>query len=287
LRIFIRALMSFYRRRARKRGVSNGRTGSVTFIQRFGSAANLNLHMHVVVLDGVFTEAADGTLRFQDASPPTDEELARLVEATRTRVLRHLRRRGVHGDDDGDSDPVADASAVLASCYAGSVQGRQTLGRRRGAKLQRIGADPDARSWRDVKRSMHAHVDGFDLHASRSIRAEHPDKRKQLEDLMRYCARPPVSDARLSLTEQGQVALRLKTPYHDGSTHIVYEPLDFLAKLAALVPRPHKNLVLYHGVLAANAAWRGRVVTFGRRKAMDADEHAQDGEARTPSRQES
>jgi hypothetical protein len=34
--------------------------------------------------------------------------------------------------------------------------------------------------------------------------------------------------------------------------------------LAALVPRPHKNLVVYHGVLAANAAWRSRVVAYGR-----------------------
>ena len=59
-------------------------------------------------------------------------------------------------------------------------------------------------------------------------------------------------------------ALRLKTPWHDGTTHLLFEPLDFVAKLAALVPRPRKNLVLYHGVLAANAAWRSRVVSHGR-----------------------
>jgi Putative transposase len=45
---------------------------------------------------------------------------------------------------------------------------------------------------------------------------------------------------------------------------VVYEPLDFVAKLAALVPKPNKNLVLYHGVLSAHAAWRARVVAYGR-----------------------
>jgi hypothetical protein len=88
--------------------------------------------------------------------------------------------------------------------------------------------------------------------------------RGHLEDLLRYCARPPISDERLSLDARGQVVLRLKTPWRDGSTHVVYEPIDFVSKLAALVPRPHKNLVVYHGVLSANAAWRRRVVEYGR-----------------------
>ena len=58
--------------------------------------------------------------------------------------------------------------------------------------------------------------------------------------------------------------MQLKTPWTDGTTHVIYEPLDLIAKLAALIPRPHKNLILYHGVLAANAAWRNRVVAHGR-----------------------
>jgi hypothetical protein len=43
----------------------------------------------------------------------------------------------------------------------------------------------------------------------------------------------------------------------------VYEPLEWIAKLAALIPRPRKNLVFYHGVLSANAAWRSQVVAYG------------------------
>jgi hypothetical protein len=62
LAIFVRSLLGFYRKRAKSGGVCNGRTGSVTFIQRFGSAANLNVHLHVVVMDGVFTEQPSGEL---------------------------------------------------------------------------------------------------------------------------------------------------------------------------------------------------------------------------------
>jgi Putative transposase len=49
------------------------------------------------------------------------------------------------------------------------------------------------------------------------------------------------------------VVLKLKATWGDGTTHLVLEPLDFLARLAALTPRPRINLVFYHGVLAAHA----------------------------------
>ena len=52
--------------------------------------------------------------------------------------------------------------------------------------------------------------------------------------------------------------------WHDGTTHVLFEPVDFIAKLAALVPRPHKNLVIYHGVLAANPRGRASIVAYGR-----------------------
>ncbi len=46
----------------------------------------------------------------------------------------------------------------------------------------------------------------------------------------------------------GLGAFKLKTPYSDGTTHVVLEPLDFIARLAALVPRPRVNLTRCHGV---------------------------------------
>ena len=59
------------------------------------------------------------------------------------------------------------------------------------------------------------------------------------------------------------MVLELKTAWVDGTTHLVFEPLDFLARLAALTPRPRINLVFYHGVLAPNARSRAAVVRYG------------------------
>lgn len=89
-------------------------------------------------------------------------------------------------------------------------------------------------------------------------------QREKLERLARYVSRPALAVARLALTAQGQVRYRLKTPYRDGTTHIVLEPLDFLARLAALVPLPRVHLTRYHGVFAPHAALRAGITPAGR-----------------------
>jgi Putative transposase len=65
---------------------------------------------------------------------------------------------------------------------------------------------------------------------------------------------------RLTLHRAGQVVLTLKTPYRDGTTHIVMSPLEFMQRLAALVPRPRLHLIRFHGVLASNAKLRPEIV---------------------------
>ncbi len=61
-------------------------------------------------------------------------------------------------------------------------------------------------------------------------------------------------------TRAGEVALQLKTPYRDGTTHLVMAPLEFLERLAALVSRPRLHLIRFHGVLAPNATLRSQIV---------------------------
>jgi Putative transposase len=75
--------------------------------------------------------------------------------------------------------------------------------------------------------------------------------------------RPAVAQYRLRLSEDGRVVLELKATWSDGTSHLVFDPLDLLARLAALVPRPRVNLILYHGVLAPHARFRGAVVSYG------------------------
>ena len=52
------------------------------------------------------------------------------------------------------------------------------------------------------------------------------------------------------MTGDGQVKLRLWHRWADGTTHLVFDPVEFLGRLAVLVPRPRINLVLYHGGMA-------------------------------------
>ena len=102
---------------------------------------------------------------------------------------------------------------------------------------------------------------GFSLHAG--VGAQHWERRK-LERLCRYITPPPISEKHLSVTPAGNVRYQLKTPYRDGTTHVVFEPLDFLSKLAALVPKPRVNLTRFHGVFAANSRFRSEVASARR-----------------------
>ena len=73
-------------------------------------------------------------------------------------------------------------------------------------------------------------------------------------------ARPPIAEQRLSVDGDGLVVLELKRAFRDGTTHVLFEPQDFIARLAALVPRPKAHLVRYHGLFAPNARHRHLIV---------------------------
>src|SRR5207247_1944976 len=71
---------------------------------------------------------------------------------------------------------------------------------------------------------------------------------------------PPIATERLSLAEDGRVIYALRRHWKDGTRAFAFDPLDFIAKLAALVPRPRTHLLTYHGVLAPAAEWRDWIV---------------------------
>lgn len=60
----------------------------------------------------------------------------------------------------------------------------------------------------------------------------------------------------------------LKTPYRDGTTHVIFEPLDFISRLSALTLSPQVNLTRYHGVFAANHRLRQQTVPSRAEKEM-------------------
>jgi hypothetical protein len=66
----------------------------------------------------------------------------------------------------------------------------------------------------------------------------------------------------------------LKGPWRDGTTHLKFEPIELMERLAAQIPKPRANLVLYAGVLAPNAKLRPEVVALAAATAEGAREES-------------
>ncbi|MCK9459116.1 MAG: transposase [Proteobacteria bacterium] len=265
LRIFWRALDRYQRKRAKERGLVNARTGAVTVIQRAGGALNLNVHFHMAAIDGVFVEAG-GELVFHRLPAPSTEDVAAIVKSVRKGVLRLLGRSRIsNGDseDDGWKDPFVEESPALAAASGASVQGISAFGPRTGQRVRRIGEEPDE-TGKAPKRKRHARYQGFDLDAGEPAK---PEERDRVERMLRYLLRPPIAESRLRELPDGDILLTQKTKWSDGTTALVFHPLELLERLAAIIPRPQINLLIYHGVLAPNSHWRKRVVAYGRQEA--------------------
>jgi len=204
-----------------------GQGGAVTLIQRFGSAANLNIHLHCLVLDGVYRCDADGVPGFIEAGAPTDDELDALLHTIIARLMKMLTRRGVLVADMGQTylaEPDADGeeARTLRPLQAAAVAYRIAFGPRAGQKVLTLrgGMPREDRA----RQPLCADIDGFSLHAAVRVQAH---DRKRLEQLCRYVTRPSLSDERVQLNAAGQVELKLKTAWRDGTTHLVMSPLEF------------------------------------------------------------
>jgi hypothetical protein len=102
-----------------------------------------------------------------------------------------------------------------------------------------------------------ASCDGYNLNAGVVVRAE---DRAGLERLSRYVLRPPLAKARIERRADGTVRLGMKRAWSDGTLAFEFSPLEFVEKLAAILPPPRKNQVIYHGVLTGNSKLRREIV---------------------------
>jgi hypothetical protein len=207
-------------------------------IQRFGSALNLNIHFHMLFLDGVYTHDM-GRAQFRWVKAPTNNELTQLTHTIAQRLARYLERQGLLERDAEHSYLALETidEDPMDQLRGHSITYRIAVGPQQGRKVFTLQTLPDERDGYDS--SVTGNVSGFSLHAGVAAKANQRDK---LERLCRYITRPAISEKRLSLTNHGKVRYELKTPYRDGTTHVIFEPVDFLAKLAALVPKPRVNL---------------------------------------------
>ena len=170
--------------------------------------------------------------------------------------MRLLRRQGLLIEEQGMRTLAGiDADPALTPLQAASCTYRIAMGPRAGQKV--LSLQSVAGSSKSATLTLCANAHGFSLHAGLRCGA---DQRSELEQLCRYITRPPIANGRLSRNRTGNVVLRLKSAYKDGTTHIVMSPLEFMQRLAALVPRPRLHLIRFHGVLAPNAKLRAAIV---------------------------
>lgn len=150
----------------------SARTGVVTLIQRFGSALNLNVHFHMLFLDGVYVDGPPGLARFRWVKAPTTEELNQLAHTIAHRVGRFLERQGLLERDMENSYLASDAvdEDAMTQLLGHSITYRIAVGPQAGRKvftLQTLPAcDPE-----DQFSDTVGKVAGFSLHAGVAARA--------------------------------------------------------------------------------------------------------------------
>jgi len=104
-----------------------------------------------------------------------------------------------------------------------------------------------------------ARKDGYSLHAGTAV---HQNDRQGLEQLARYCLRPPLSQGRLEEAPDGSILYTMKRRFSDGRQVLRFEPREFVLRLCALVPPRGFHMTRYAGIFSAHA--RGRYALTGR-----------------------
>jgi len=166
--VLVRTLFNWYRLRARRRGLTEPQCGAVSFVQRFSSNLALNPHYHVLVLDGVYTKREGELPLFHELPPPTDEDIASLVETIARRVQRLLDRRGLT-EPEAFTDAYAELceeQPALAAFGAASSQGMQAIGPHRGQPVPRLRGERSGKPRARRKGRLCAEAEGYNLHAA-------------------------------------------------------------------------------------------------------------------------
>ncbi len=263
---FVGELCRSLKRRAKRQlglaSVAQAHTGAVCAVQRTDGALRLNVHLHVLSLDGVYVrDSESAALVFEELGTPSHAEVLDVARHTAERVDRLLRKSGRSLEREGDDavpELVLDEPG-LASCYAAAAQGISVGGERAGLPQLRLVFGTGAAAERAEPRADDPVADhrGVNVHAKQSVDGR---DRRQLERLCRYVTRPPVAQDRLARLPDGSLELRLKHPWKDGTRAVVLEPDDLLVRLVASVPPPRWHLLRYFGVISSHSRLRSEVV---------------------------
>jgi hypothetical protein len=197
------------------------------------------------------------------ASAPTEESTTRLVTDIAHRINAHLRKKGYLDEVDGipvlgNTEEIFDAEQdeLHLPAQAASVAHRIAFGVHSGKPVRRLRLGN--RLWPSegygiVTSSACITAGGYSVHAATAIKSHERDR---LERLVRYMARPAISEERVTLAGENTIRLRLKTAWRDGTESLLFTPSEFIEKLIALVPIPRFHLTRYYGVLASRSPHR-------------------------------
>ena len=260
-RIVTQHINLYYSQKALAIGLKDPKPGSVSFTQRWGSACNLNPHLHILCPDEVYTRG-DGRPKWNSIEDISDDDVATLVTKVSQSVLKYLRKLGYldkHGEvvQNPIPDDIYQDSESIGMSTVASIAGKIAFGPNAGKFVTRIGSGFGFNEEIPLaKGRMCFSINGFSLHANTHINALQRDR---LHQLIEYIARGPISNERLEITAEGKVKLRLKTRWSDGTTHLLFTPGEFIEKLMALIPPRKSHLVRWGGVLAPNSPFRAAI----------------------------
>jgi hypothetical protein len=242
LAVYHRAINNFYLKKAKELKLQKSKTGAITCIQRFGSNLGLNVHFHTLYMDGVFQENYLGEEVFYEIIP-THAEVVQVTGILKKRLNRLLEKE--------EEESSASDDANLLHMQAMSVQNRDE----NFEKPKQLGKIYDS-TFTEYKGNRCCYDDGFSLHANVKIPGH---LRPALEGLLRYVLRGPLAQDRISYDDAGQVLLKLKTQFSDGTTHLKFTPEQFIKRIIALIPPPRQNLIRYIGVFGARHKKRSAI----------------------------
>ena len=232
-------------------------SGAICVPQRFNSALGLAPHLHALVADGVWVHSeSDAKPSFRALPEPTKAEIAAVAWATCQRTVKLLEKRGLWLDADASDDRLAQEQPLLAALATASIAGVLAMGPKAGQRPMRLfgraARDADERHDKAPKSAY-----GFDLHAGARAAAHDEQAR---ERLCRYLLRPPLSNDRLTRTDEGKYRIALKRVWDDGTAAIIISGAELMARLAVLVPPPRFHTTRYFGCFAPRSKLRRLVV---------------------------
>ena len=182
--LITKGIHRFYEQRAKDLGVKTPKAASITFVQRWGSSVNLNPHLHILALDGVYSQVGN-QVKLRTVKAISEKETAELLSQITGKILRKLKKLG-YLDSEGELvcnpelDPLFADHDSLAQATASSIKSTIAFGENAGKRVTRIGSGFGYEEEMPLAKGNRCfHLNGFSIHAGRSVNT---NSRNKLEE---------------------------------------------------------------------------------------------------------